>query len=52
MIIKTYQFGNTKIKISDECIIKDEKLRKMQIESFNRAGCRILQEAQIQEKEK
>ena len=52
MIIKTYILGNTKIKISDECKLKSEEERKLQIENFNKIGNKIIQNSLIMKGEK
>ena len=42
MIIDEYKIGNTKIKIADDCKLKEEE-KEIQIQMFNKAGLKILQ---------
>lgn len=50
VIIQSYKIGNTLINIADDCIIQDENQRRLQIDSFNRAGYRIMQNLILKEK--
>lgn len=50
MIIQSYKIGNTQINIADNSKITDESKRKLQIESFNEAGCKIIQSLLSKEK--
>jgi len=49
VIIQSYKIGNTKINIADDCMIKDENEKRLQIESFNKAGYRIMQNLILKE---